>query len=327
MESAAHMVEGPRVAFVVPGGVDAVTGGNLYDTYVIQALQRHGWDVSVIEPSAGERHSDVLVVDSLAFRYGPPSTQAPMVALAHQLPSEANRRPEWAEAERRTLRAASRVVVVADHLRGAIEPMTKAPIDVIPPGRDHAAAREATTLEGTVVLCVANAVPGKGIPEAVAAFAAAEIPNAELLIAGDLEKDEGEARRVRAALGRFHISVRRLGVVTRETLARLYGNARMFLTASSYEGWPIALSEAMASGLPVVGFDAPGVRDLVRSATDGVLVPTGDVAALSGAITDLFADQVRLAEMGRSARERALQWPTWEETGDRFAQVLQDMLG
>jgi hypothetical protein len=120
------MVSGRRAAFVVPGGIGTVTGGNLYDAYVAAALRRRGWEVAVIEPTAGAGDFDVVVVDSLAFPNPPPATGAPIVALAHQLPSEANRRPEWADDERRTLAAASVVVVVAEHLQDAVARMTKA---------------------------------------------------------------------------------------------------------------------------------------------------------------------------------------------------------
>ena len=314
-----------KAAFVVPGGVETVTGGNLYDAYVIQALQRHGWDVSVVEPLAAQPNTDAVVVDSLAFRYGPPATVAPIVALAHQLPSQSNLRPEWEEAERRTLASASLVVTVAGHLREALSRFTDAPIEVIPPGRDHAWAPEGSRLDGKVVLCVANAVKGKGVPDAIAAFRDAAIA-AELLVVGDPKKNEDEAQRIRAAVSGHDAPIRLLGVVAPDTLSELYASARLLVTASRYEGWPISVSEAMASGVPVVGFDAPGVRDLVRSGRDGVLVPTGNIVALSQTMGNLFRDRHLAAAMGNSARQRALAWPTWEEAGDRFVRALDGVV-
>ncbi len=310
---------------MVPGGIEAVTGGNLYDWYVIQALERAGWDVSVEEPRGAPVGADVVVIDSLAFGYGAPPTDVPVVALAHQLPSEANRRPEWEDAERRTLSAASLVVVVADHLRHAVSRFTDAPIEVIPPGRDHAWAPEGSRLDGNVVLCVANAARGKGVPDAIMAFGDAAIA-AELVIVGDPEKNEDEAKRIRAAISGHNAPIRLLGVVAPDALSEVYASARLFVTASSYEGWPISVSEAMASGLPVVGFDAPGVRDLIRSGSDGVLVPTGNVVALSQTMGNLFRDRHLAAAMGKSARERALAWPTWEESGERFLRILTKLV-
>jgi glycosyltransferase involved in cell wall biosynthesis len=314
-----------RAAFVVPGGVETVTGGNVYDTYVIEALQRNDWDVSVIEPGGAEYGADVVVVDSLAFKYGAPRTDAPIIALVHQLPSEANQRPEWTGAEQETLSATSLVIVVAPHLRDAVAPMTGAPIEVILPGRDHAWAPEGSRLDGNTILCVANGVPGKGVPDAITAFGDAAIAG-ELVIVGDPEKNEDEAKRTRAAVSRHDAPIRFLGVATPDALSELYASARLYVTGSRYEGWPISVSEAMASGLPVVGYDAPGVRDLIRSGRDGVLVPTGNVVALSQIIGNLFRDRHLAAAMGNSARQRALAWPTWEETGDRFVRVLAKLV-
>src|SRR5437763_275812 len=84
---------------VVPGGLHGITGGNLYDRAVIDALERRRWAVGVAEPEDAVRDADVVVVDSLALRHGAPDTDATVVVLLHQLPSDAERRPEWKEAE------------------------------------------------------------------------------------------------------------------------------------------------------------------------------------------------------------------------------------
>ncbi len=310
------------VAFVVPGGLDAVTGGNLYDTYVIEALKGNGWTVDVVEPT-DRVDSQVVVVDSLAFRFGQPKTTAPMLAVAHQLPSRANQRPEWEDAEQRTLRTASLVIVVADHLGETVKELTDAPIEVIPPGRDHAWVVDGATLEGTVALCVANGYPAKGVPEAIEAFNHAGVGESELALVGDIQKNPAEHERIREALASSTAIVRTLGVVSRDELARLYAEARLLLTASRYEGWPIAVGEAMASGLPIVGFDAQGVRDLVRSSADGILVPNGDIEGLANAVSALLVDRDLAVELGTSARRRALAWPTWKETGGRFVRAVE----
>lgn len=69
----------------------------------------------------------------------------------------------------------------------------------------------------------------------------------------------------------------------RECLA--YLERSMFLiTTSHFEGCPNVVLEAFASAKPVVGFDTPGVRNLVRHGRNGLLVPYPDLAALAEAI-------------------------------------------
>jgi glycosyltransferase involved in cell wall biosynthesis len=311
---------------VVPGGLGTVTGGNLYDRYITGALERGGWSVEVVEPGSVPNRADIVIVDSLALADGLPTSKGPVVALIHQLPSQANRRPDWADAEAHTLSAASMVITVADHLRASVASLTGTPVEVIPPGRDQAWAAKGARLDSNVVLCVANAIPGKGVPDVIEAFTKTGIADAELVVVGDHEKDSEEARNIEAEMSKTHGPVRLLGVVEPDVLSDLYASARLFVTASRYEGWPIAVAEAMASGLPVIGLDAPGVNELVRSGTDGMLVPVGDVASLSGALSELFEAPGRAGEMGRAARDRALVWPTWETTGRRFAEAMQGLL-
>jgi glycosyltransferase involved in cell wall biosynthesis len=100
----------------------------------------------------------------------------------------------------------------------------------------------------------------------------------------------------------------------------------VFVTASRYEGWPIAVAEAMASGVPVVGFDIPGLRELVRPGTDGLLVAPGDVAALGRAVAALLSNRTLAAGLGASARERAMGWLTWQECGERFADTMEGVI-
>jgi glycosyltransferase involved in cell wall biosynthesis len=173
---------------------------------------------------------------------------------------------------------------------------------------------------------VANAIAGKGLPDAITAFGRTDIPGAVLTIVGDERKDREEAGRIDGALPRAADRVRFQGVVSADVLSQLYAGARLFLTASRYEGWPIAISEAMASGLPVVGFDTPGINDLVRSGRDGILVPVGDVDALSRGLVDVFRDRDLASALGEAGRRRALAWPTWEETGNRFAAALEGLV-
>lgn len=122
------------------------------------------------------------------------------------------------------------------------------------------------------------------------------------LIAGD-----GELRaELEAAARQMGIAgnVRFLG--WRRDLATIYAATDVLLLTSRNEGTPVALIEAMASGVPGVSTDVGGVKDVIDSAEVGLLAPYDDGAGLAAAAHGLLADANRRAAMGARARDRVV---------------------
>ena len=71
----------------VPGGIEALTGGNLYDGTMVATLRNRGWRVDVAEERP-RPDVDVVIQDSLSISAGPPDGEAPLVVLLHQVPSD-----------------------------------------------------------------------------------------------------------------------------------------------------------------------------------------------------------------------------------------------
>lgn len=86
----------------------------------------------------------------------------------------------------------------------------------------------------------------------------------------------------------------------------LLRSQRVYVLATHFEGMPLALVEAMASGCACIASDVIGVRGVIEHERTGLLVPEGDARALAGAIEQLLRDPALAERLGRAARERAL---------------------
>jgi len=120
------------------------------------------------------------------------------------------------------------------------------------------------------------------------------------LIAGrtGISTRELEALHRELALGE---RVRFLG--HRDDVPEILAAADLFVFPSLFEGFPGAVVEAMALGLPVVAADVPPVREAVEPGRTALLVPPEDDAALAAAIERLLDDPAEAAALGARGRE------------------------
>jgi glycosyltransferase involved in cell wall biosynthesis len=146
----------------------------------------------------------------------------------------------------------------------------------------------------------------KNFDALIGAFArlAGAFPDWDLVILG-----EGPERaRLASTIGRMGLVQRVAMPGVAGNIAYWYGQADLFALTSLSEGFPNALAEAMAHGVPAVSVDCnTGPRDIIRHGIDGLLVPPDDIAALSDALARVMDDDAlrgQLASRATQARER-----------------------
>jgi len=164
----------------------------------------------------------------------------------------------------------------------------------------------------------------KGVPVLLEAFSLAlkAVPDARLAIVGegDLRKDY---ERQALELG-IEKRVWFVGKVPDAHLQECYGHARCHVLPSvdRSEAFGIVTLEAAACGIPSIVSDLPGVRTVVEDGVTGLVVPPGDAAALSRAMTDLFLAKDRAEAMGRAARARAERLYSSEKTARAVVEAV-----
>jgi len=193
--------------------------------------------------------------------------------------------------------------------------------------RDHIADDDGDVVSGfsrtTQLLCVASLNAIKGHDMLLEALAAVPNRNWHLTCAGSLTRDPATADGVGAAMTRLGLDrhVTLAGDLNQLALAACYDRADLFVLATRQETYGMAVAEALARGLPVVATMTGALAKLVGSQA-GLLVPVGDTAALTAALTRMLDDpslRARLAEGARHVRDRL---PTWDEAAGRMAAAL-----
>jgi glycosyltransferase involved in cell wall biosynthesis len=146
----------------------------------------------------------------------------------------------------------------------------------------------------------------KGAFDLIHAFAALspyERQRARLVLAGDGELEA--AHRLASACG---TSVTILPWADAQRRDALLASSDVFVLPSYGEGMPMAMLEAMASGLPLIVSAVGGIPDVVSDGVEGKLIAPADVAQLTLAMSEMIGDPTLRWACGRNAREHARQF-------------------
>lgn len=348
-----------RLCLLTEGDPGQLTGGYLYQQQMAAYAACHGAGIEFASIRPGrlfQQHREVrrrlaelqrydaLLLDSLVAAPVAPLLPAlarhvPVIALAHQQPGGADQgMPGWVirkSLDLRAYRSSHGAIAVskwlAERLRAGGVPPER--ICVVTPGR-YTDASSGTPADlrrgrGAAVLCVSNWRRNKNIDLLLEAVATLDPPAATLHLVGEPSGDRSYERQLRARLARTDLRDRVVvhGAISPAEVNRLMHSADVLLHGSRHESYGSAVAEAMVIGLPVVAFAVDNLPYLIRDGEDGLLVPFGDVPWLSAALRLLVEDPARRSGMGAAARARAMSWPTWSETADRFFSFIRPIAG
>ena len=224
---------------------------------------------------------------------------------------------------------ADHTTVMNDEMKGQVEGLGVDPsrVSVEPMGADLTGivphtVRDTTTFE---LLFVGRLVEKKGLRHLIAALARVEI-DWHLTVIGDgpLEKD---LRKLGDGL-----PIDFVGAKPKAELRAQYAKADMIVLPSvraasgDQDGLPVVLLEALASGLPVIASNLPGIDSAIIHEQTGLLVEPGDDDALADAIVRLANDRELRTRLSEAARGRAGEHGV-DAVGRRYARLLESLVG
>ncbi|MFD4602806.1 glycosyltransferase family 4 protein [Streptomyces sp. NPDC058464] len=350
-----------NVHFVMPGGVDDPanpSGGNAYDRRICLDLPGFGWQVTrhTVDgswPRPGTDARDalartlrelpdgaVVLLDGLVA-CGVPEIVVPeterlrLVVLVHlplgdETGLDAAVAADLDARERAVLRAVPAVIATSDWaVRRLVSHHGLAPdrVHVAAPGADIAPLAGGT--DGVShLLCVAAVTPRKGQHRLVEALAAVRDLPWTCTCVGGLGQDPEYVAHLRTLIAqhgltdRLHLAGPRAGA----DLDASYAAADLMVLTSYAETYGMAVTEALARGIPVLATDVGGLPEAVGRAPDGgvpgILVPPENPAALAVELRGWFGEADVRRRLKAAARGRRAALDGWATTARSLAGVL-----
>jgi glycosyltransferase involved in cell wall biosynthesis len=340
------------LAFCIPGDIDLPTGGYRYDREVLKWLPAHGVAAAHVALGGGFPHpseADVdralaamakvdrrmtLLIDGLALGALPPERVAALphrkVALVHHpLGLEAGMEPDRAASlmrnEAQVLRHMAQIITTSDATKRILINdfnVSSHVVSVAEPGTERR-VRAARAGHPVHVLAVGAVSPRKAYPQLIEALAAVGL-TWRLTIVGSLTLAPAATAELKSAIARLGLAdrVTLAGPLDDASLLACYASADVFAASSLFEGYGMALAEALAHGLPIVTSSGGAAADTAPDAA-ALKVPPGDVAALAAALRRVLTDAALRRRMADAAWAASALLPTWDDTTATIADVVK----
>ncbi|MDB5415758.1 MAG: glycosyltransferase family 1 protein [Rubritepida sp.] len=338
-----------KIALLVPGPIDTVSGGYLYDRRLMDGLRTLGHSVRIVELAgrhpmpdaeaeasardafAGLGGNEVPVIDGLGLpAFAPLASEMAArcaVAIIHHATSlePGPHQSALADRERALFRVCGRLVTTSAYTAKSLPPLGADPahIGVVEPGTDPAPRAKGSGGPGARILSVGSLIPRKGHDVLLRALARLTDLDWTLRIAGP-PADPVHAQGLVALTEELGLTARVsfLGPVTDAALEAEYQSADIFALATFFEGFGMAAAEAQARGLPLALCTGGAITDLVGPGA-AILAAPGDANSLSRGMRRPLFDTSLRADMAEASWKAGQSLPRWDDRAGLFAAELE----
>jgi glycosyltransferase involved in cell wall biosynthesis len=349
-----------RISFVMLGLRDYSSGGYSFNFRMVEALRQAGHEVDVVhftsipEKIRGLRFRTSLHVLGQVLKYKPDLIvisksysfmvplrmllsvrKYPVLYLVHHLEWH-DRSGDVSSARRSIVRwflSCGRKIWV-NSLSTANDVVSlgipEERLCIVPPGFERFKLTPGSRMQQPVrILSVGTICPRKDQLTLVKACAGLGNREFHLLILGDETSDEGYADAVRREADRDSLrgKVTFMSHLSQNDLHEMYNQSHILANLSHWEGFGIAVAEAMWAGLPVVAADAGAVPELVTHGINGYLIPPGDEKECAKYLRELVDNETLREKMSASAHRMAEEFYTCQDTGREFVNLAEETAG
>jgi len=178
-----------------------------------------------------------------------------------------------------------------------------------------------------VVMFSGSITPRKGVIHLVKAVEMIDDDKILLLIVGSPNVDREYAKMVVDYVKKKNINAKFTGFVPYEDLKALYSACDIFVLPSFEEGHGIVLTEALASGNPLIGSNVGGIPMQIRDGWNGFLVEPGNERQLVEKIKYLIENEEERKIMGKNSRRLAEEVFDWKKIAENYLKVYKEVAG
>jgi glycosyltransferase involved in cell wall biosynthesis len=342
-----------HVSLIVPAPFDQVSGGYAYDRRMVEGLRLGGHTVAVVELAGrfplsddDSRESACASWDQLAEHTRPvidglalPAFSGMEDALAARGAIGLIHHPTaletgFSEAEQTMLRGIERrlyprlhrIIVTSDVTAERLVAdfaVDAARIAVVVPGIDDAPRSIGSGGPTCRILSLGTVVPRKGHDVLMRSLSRLPDLDWHLTIAGSMQRDPAWAASLVALADELRIAsqVRFTGEITGAELEALWRTTDLFALATWFEGYGMAVAEALRRGLPVAVTSGGAAARLVDPEA-GVVCAPGDQMQLTKALRRLIFSASLRQDMGQVAWQTGQKLPGWDAQAQAFAQAI-----
>ncbi|MDB6177759.1 glycosyltransferase family 4 protein [Paracoccus sp. Z330] len=339
-------------AFAIPGDIDTLTGGYLYEKRLLAGLRDLGHDMQHLELPASfpdAAPDDMahairmlqaidpdrpLILDGLVSGSIDPgglaAVPAPVIAMVHHPLAEESglcdkRRAQLLQTERENLRISRHVLVPSPHTRRILIDRYDVPpskITVARPGIDKT-RQPRVPVSPPLILSVGILHPRKGHDVLIAALGQiAHLDWQAVIVGNPWDRAHASALQDMVQASPVGARIHLAGRVSERRLQHLYARASVFALATRYEGYGIVFDEALLNGLPVVSCDTGAVPETLPPGTR-LLTPTDDPAAFAAALDRILSDKPLRERLTHAAKRAGQTLPGWQDTAATASQVVE----